>query len=88
MGCKEDRVFLDEWNKKMREKSEEHDIKGEYAEGCEYTDVCQCAKIQCVDKNKYDCRDWHSWKCFDLELLFSEKLKKDIEGNYLFDFYK
>jgi hypothetical protein len=86
MSCKEDQFFLAEWNKKMRAKSEEHEINGEYAEGCEYSDVCRCAKIQCTDKNKYDCGDWHVWKHVDLENLFKDK--KDENRNYLLDFYK
>jgi hypothetical protein len=70
MSFKEDALFLADWNKKMKIKSDEHEINGAYAENCEYADVCKCAKIRCIDKNRYDCGDWHAWKHVDLERIF------------------
>jgi hypothetical protein len=60
MSFKEDGFFLDEWNRRMKVKSEEQELSKGHAENCEYADVCGYAKIQCVDKNRYNCGDWHA----------------------------
>jgi hypothetical protein len=70
MSFKEDGLFLAEWNRRMKIKSDEHEINGVYAENCEYTDVCKCAKIKCDYKNRHNCGDWHPWKQVDLERIF------------------
>jgi hypothetical protein len=69
MSFKEDSVVA-EWKERLKEKSEEHNIKEEYAKDCEYSDVCRYAKNQCVVKGRYECNDWHNWKQVDLQMLF------------------
>jgi hypothetical protein len=84
MSFKED-VYVGGWKERLKQKSQERDREeGEYAKDCEYSDICECAKNQCVVKRRYECDKWHEWKYVDLKLLFEER--KDDNNNYLFKF--